>query len=350
MTRLGIVGYGRFGQAFGELAADAGFEIRAFDPDGQVPDRLRADSLAALANGVSRIMLAVPVPALRPVVRELRPFLRPEHVVLDVASVKLRAEATLAEELGADVPWVATHPLFGPSALALGQRPLRVVVCPNPLHAPATADVRRMFEDVGCEVITQDADTHDRILARGHALTFFVAKGMLEVGGESLTADGPPSVRAMARVVDSVRSDAGHLFLAIERDNPYAAQARGELIETLQRFHDQIDVSEPDDASDARAMEIPDLGDRAPELRELRSLIDDVDRDLLRLLDRRARLARGAGRIKARHGHGVRDPGREMSVLADRRLWAEDHGLDPESVEEIFRAVMRLARAAQDED
>lgn len=348
MTRLGIIGYGRFGRAFADLATEAGLEVRAYDPDGQVPDLIRMESLATLADASTHIMLAVPVPALRPVVRDLRPLLRPGHVVLDVASVKLRAEATFAEELGADSRWVATHPLFGPSALALGQRPLRVVVCPNPLHPEATEDVRRMFSDVGCEVVMQDADTHDRVLARGHALTFFVAKGMLEVGGESLSADGPPSVRAMARVVDSVRSDAGHLFLAIERDNPYAARARAELIETLQKFHDQIDVAEPDDVSDARAMEIPDLGDRAPELRELRSLIDDVDRDLLRLLDRRARLARGAGRIKARHGHGIRDPGREMSVLADRRLWAEDHGLDPESVEEIFRAIMRLARSAQD--
>jgi len=344
---LGILGYGRFGRALAELAADAGLAVRAFDPTAVVPADLRAGSSAELARACGQVMLAVPTQALRGCVEELRSHLTGEHLVMDVASVKLEPEAIMAELLGTDIPWVATHPLFGPSAMALGERPLRAVVCPNGLHPVAASEARRVYERLGCEVDEQDADTHDRLLARGHALTFFVAKGMLDVGGESLTKIGPPSVRAMAKVVDSVRGDAGHLFLAIERNNPYAAEARRELLEALERVHEQIEAAHDDERTVEPTIQIPDLGDRAPALREIRSVIDDLDLELVRLLGRRARLARGAGRIKASHGHGVRDPIRERSLLADRRRWAEEEGLDPEALDAVFRSVVRLSRAAQ---
>jgi len=348
--RLGIIGYGRFGRAFAGLALDAGIPVRAYDASTQAPDELRADSLEALVGGVDLVALAVPVPALAEVVDRVARLAGPEHVVFDVSSVKLVPEALMAERFGGGIPWVATHPLFGPSALALGERPLRAVVCPNRRHPAAVAAVRDLFARLGCEVIEQDADTHDRRLARGHALTFFVAKGMLEVGREALADDGPPSVRAMAQVVDSVRSDAGHLFRAIERDNPYAADARTALIEALERVHVRLGEEETDPERDAAALQIPALGDQAPELRELRSLIDELDLELVRLLARRTRLARGAGRIKASRDLEVRDPVRERELLARRREWARELGLDEEAVAAVFRSIVRLSRGAQRED
>jgi prephenate dehydrogenase len=348
---LGILGYGRFGRALGELAVQEGLTVRAYDPSAEVPEGLRTASPIDLVQGCTELVLAIPTQALRAALSEVRPHLTPDHLVMDVASVKLEPEAVLADVLGTQIPWVATHPLFGPSALARGERPLRVVVCPNGLHPRASTGARATFERMGCEVLEQDADTHDRLLARGHALTFFIAKGLLDTGGEGLSEEGPPSVRMMARVVDSVRGDAGHLFLAISQ-NPYAEEAREEFLEALRRVHDQIATVAQARSGDGSefgdpTLQIPDLGERAPELREIRSVIDALDRDLIQLLGRRARLARGAGHIKASHGHGVRDPIREKTLIEERRRWAADEGLDPDAVDVVFRSVVRLARGVQ---
>lgn len=238
--RLAVLGYGRFGRAFGELALDAGLTVRAFDPAAPIPTELRTHSIEELVRECDQVVLALPLKSMRGCIEQLRPFLRIDQVVMDVASVKIEPEAIMAEVLGDEVPWVATHPLFGPSALALEYRPLQAVVCPNSQHPRAAHAARHTYELLGCEVIEQDADTHDRVLARSHALTFFVARGMLAVAGESLRAHGPPSVKAMAQVVESVHSDAAHLFQAIAEDNPYAAEARRDLLRALEGVHREL--------------------------------------------------------------------------------------------------------------
>src|ERR1700722_10299909 len=103
---VAILGYGRFGRALGQLVADAGLSVRAFDPTADVAPELRAASSRELVDGAALVVLAVPVPRLRAAIADLRPHLGPSHVVLDVGSVKVGPTAVLEELLGAEVPWV----------------------------------------------------------------------------------------------------------------------------------------------------------------------------------------------------------------------------------------------------
>ena len=72
-------------------------------------------------------------------------------------------------------------------------------------------------------------------MAHTHALTFFVAKGMIDAGAATAVPFAPPSFQAISRTIETVRSDAGHLFAAIARDNPFAPEARKELVRALAR-------------------------------------------------------------------------------------------------------------------
>src|SRR5208282_5341425 len=166
------------------------------------------------------VVVAVPVAGMAAALRDLRPYLSPSQIVLDVGSVKVRPAAALREVLGSAIPWCGTHPLFGPLSLALAERPLRVVVCPAPEHPGAAAGVRALYERIGCEVIEQTPEGHDRVMAHTHALTFFIAKGMIDAGAGMEVPFAPPSFQAISRTIEAVRSDGGHLFAAIARDNP----------------------------------------------------------------------------------------------------------------------------------
>jgi len=356
---IAIIGFGRFGAAMAQLANDAGIAVKAWDPERDIPGEWQATSRQELLQGSGPVVFAVPVHSLEQALDEWAPHLRADHLVIDVSSVKHGPNLSMEKVLGERVPWIGTHPLFGPSSIALGQRPLRAVVCPNPMHPEAADRAEALYLQLGCEVQVEDANTHDHSMAYSHALAFFVAKGMLDLEELQKLAFAPPSFQAMQSTIDAVRSDAAHLFLAIERANPYAAEARQKLLETLGQVHHDLEaldqeevglgISGDQDEHTAR-LEIPSLGAQAPELRQTRDLIDELDGDLVALLARRAVLANRAGQIKAQHGHGVRDPGREQRLLEARRKMASTHNLDPDGISRVFEAVMRFSRDLQQRD
>jgi prephenate dehydrogenase len=350
-VRVGIIGYGRFGEALAGLVQDAGYPIKAWDCFGKVPGDIAATDLGDLLRWSNVIFLAIPVHVFTKFLTEIEPQLGSHQIVVDVCSVKVKPQESLERILAERIPWVATHPLFGPTSLALAERPLRVVVCPNLVHPDAVAQVRRLYETLGCLVLEQDAHSHDRAMAETHAIAFFVAKGILDSAIGLDVPYAPPSFQAIARTVDVVRSDAGHLFLAIQRDNPYATSARKRLLEAMKAVDIAVDeVSQGAEATEvvSPALVIPEGGDAANRLLEARQLIDNVDRNILELLRTRAELARHAGRAKVSAGRQVYDPAREAELMSARRAWAQELDLDPEGVEAIFRMVVRFSRRVQE--
>ena len=79
----------------------------------------------------------------------------------------------------------------------------------------------------------------------------------------------------------------------------------------------------------------------------IRMNIDMLDRDIVRLLARRHRMAMEIGRIKAERGMPVHIPEREEELLGIIREEADHSGLDPERVERIFILILEQSRDAQ---
>jgi prephenate dehydrogenase len=245
-----ILGYGRFGRAFAELLLQAGHHVHVCDPHADIPAGLAAGSLADAVDAAQWIVLAMPVPHMRDALQALRPLLHAGQVVLDVGSVKMHPCAAMDECLGAEIAHVGTHPLFGPISLARGDRPLRTVICASERHPQTATRARQLFVDLGCEVIDQSPAAHDRAMASTHALAFFIAKGLVDMGiSEDLTW-APPSFQGLQNMLAAVRGDAGHLFSAIQQENPFATEARAQLLASLAHIHDQLLDNSNDDALD----------------------------------------------------------------------------------------------------
>lgn len=81
----------------------------------------------------------------------------------------------------------------------------------------------------------------------------------------------------------------------------------------------------------------------------MREAIDGLDREVLRLLGRRARYVAAAARFKTNQG-SVRAPERQKAMLALRRRWAEEEGLDPEFVEELYGSIVSYFIACEMEN
>ena len=74
-----------------------------------------------------------------------------------------------------------------------------------------------------------------------------------------------------------------------------------------------------------------------------RTEIDEVDRELLRLLNRRARLAIKVGALKRAAGRPCSDPDREQLVL-DTLRQANTGPLDSRAVTKLFRRIIGESR------
>ena len=77
-----------------------------------------------------------------------------------------------------------------------------------------------------------------------------------------------------------------------------------------------------------------------------RSEIDEIDKEILRLLNMRARLAIKVGTLKKAADLPFCDPDRERSVLARLQV-LNDGPLDQRAVDKLFRRIIRESRRVE---
>ncbi|MGN1020998.1 MAG: chorismate mutase [Aristaeellaceae bacterium] len=83
------------------------------------------------------------------------------------------------------------------------------------------------------------------------------------------------------------------------------------------------------------------------ELQDVRAELDGVDRELVRLFERRMALSREVARYKLAHGLPVLDTARETQVLDSRAAMLDDPALE-ENVRALFACIMALSRSEQE--
>ena len=80
-------------------------------------------------------------------------------------------------------------------------------------------------------------------------------------------------------------------------------------------------------------------------LKDLRSEIDSLDRELIQLFAKRLELVSQVGKVKHQHGLPIYAPEREIAMLQARRLEAEKAGISADLIEDVLRRFMRESYA-----
>lgn len=84
-------------------------------------------------------------------------------------------------------------------------------------------------------------------------------------------------------------------------------------------------------------------------LNELRTQIDQVDRQLLQLLAQRLELVKQVGEVKHQQGLPIYVPEREAEMLNARRAEAETLGISADLMEDVLRRIMRESYARENQ-
>ncbi len=234
LPQVGVFGLGAFGQLMVRHLAPY-CQILAYDPSPAAHRfaRRHAVTLAPLeaVAACQYVILAAPVSRLKALSEAIAPLVRKGAIILDVGSVKVAPAQWMQDTLPDNVDILCTHPLFGPQSGRTGIHGLEIVLCP--VRAPRLMRIRRFLEQaLGLKVSVTSPEEHDQALAAVQGLTHLIAKVLsgMEPLPRSLTTR---SYDLLMQGVGLVKGDSDELFLAIERDNPYARAVR-------QRFFAEI--------------------------------------------------------------------------------------------------------------
>jgi prephenate dehydrogenase len=234
-STIGIVGYGHFGQFIAELA-------NRFLPEISVrvysrrhpPDQKTFFDLATTASS-SYVVLCGGIAEYEEQLQSLLPYLSPNTVVVDVATVKQHT-TSLLQRLLPEQSWIATHPMFGPESYNKTDGNVsgyRVAVTGHTLLSEQYVAVTTWLSSLGVSVIEMTPEEHDTLLADTLFMTHYIGQ-VMQTAGFVRTDIDTVSFGYLMNAVESVGHDS-KLFQDVYHFNPYCEAA-------AVRFHEAQEV------------------------------------------------------------------------------------------------------------
>ncbi|HKL27598.1 MAG TPA: prephenate dehydrogenase/arogenate dehydrogenase family protein [Desulfuromonadales bacterium] len=200
IDRLAIVGVGLIGGSLALALKEAG-AVGSVVGIGRGRANLETALARGLVDEISQdpatgvkdadvIFLATPVRTLGPVTEQMMAHLKPGAILTDGGSVKQAVIDAIEPHLRSDVQFVPGHPIAGTensgaeAAFATLYRERRCILTPTArTEQTALAQIARMWERVGSQVVVMGVEKHDRVLAAISHLPHMVAYALVNAVG-----------------------------------------------------------------------------------------------------------------------------------------------------------------------
>ena len=85
------------------------------------------------------------------------------------------------------------------------------------------------------------------------------------------------------------------------------------------------------------------------ELEALREKIDEIDSEIISLMQKRISIAQDIASVKKANNLPIHIPEREKAVIDKIRALASEKGLDPDTIEDIYKLLIEYTRNSEGE-
>ncbi|KAL3921055.1 MAG: hypothetical protein SGILL_002953 [Bacillariaceae sp.] len=285
--KIGIIGFGRFGQFIARTFAKHGSVVVTSRSDyTDVADAMGikyvplGDPESFLAQDLDVVIVATSIVSFESTVEQLVPFLQ-KHVqtgkkgplVVDVLSVKEHAREIMLERLPEECDILCTHPMFGPDSGKNGWQNLnfvyektrvdKVVFDPdgsgtgtngpfseetfrdssgalhsihedNEAHAEAMDRIERflsIWEEEGCRMVPMSCKSHDEYAANSQFITHLMGR-ILGSQGLCKTPIDTKGFQSVLKLIDSTTADSFDLFYGLYKYNQKNSMMTIEQLQT----------------------------------------------------------------------------------------------------------------------
>jgi prephenate dehydrogenase len=227
--KVGIYGYGRFGQVMGDLLKN--------DFDVYVTNRSDKTALAKgkgvkpvspkeLIEACDTVFLCVPISEVEDVLRGSR--FREGSVVIDTCSVKEYPVELMIRYLPLDAMIIASHPMFGPDSIKNGASGLNFVMHNVRCDKGIFDSWFSYFRSLGFSTVDISPKEHDRLAANSQGITHFIGR-ILEKMEISPTPMDTTGFKKLLEVKQQTCNDTMQLFHDLQTKNKFTKHMRAKF-------------------------------------------------------------------------------------------------------------------------
>ena len=173
------------------------------------------------------ILISVPMDNFEPVVQEIQPYIRPEQVVIEIASIKVIPSEIMHRHIKAGLT-LGVHPMFGPGAKSVANQNF-ILTPTNEEEAALAQKAREYLEQREARVTLLTPQEHDEMMAVILGLSHFIgivsADTLLSLGSlKQMEALGGTTYRLLLTLVGSVLSEDPDFYASLQMNLPNMAK------------------------------------------------------------------------------------------------------------------------------
>ena len=248
ILKVGIIGFGRFGQFIGKQMVNYGFEVYATSrtdyseiaKEQNIIFLNKKDFLRETKFQV--IIISTSILSFEQVVNSYPKEFWDDKLIVDVLSVKLFPKQIFDKYLTNNSSILLTHPMFGPdSTRTIGNindwnRKNFVYWKDKSIHNEYINEFLDFWKYQGCNMIEMSPDEHDELTANSQFLTHFIGRTLenLNCNNTKVDTDG---YKSLVTIKNHSINDSWELFYGLAKFNPKS-------FETIEKLKYQMNILE----------------------------------------------------------------------------------------------------------
>ncbi|ESW35584.1 hypothetical protein PHAVU_001G247200 [Phaseolus vulgaris] len=245
--KIGIVGFGTFGQFLAKTMIKQGHSLTATSRSDysdlclQMGIHFYGDVTAFLASDIDVIVLCTSILSLSEVVGSMPlASLKRPTLFVDVLSVKEHPRELLLRELPEHSDILCTHPMFGPVSGKNGWKGLTFMYDKVRIRNEAIcSSFIQIFASEGCKMVQMTCEEHDKAAAKSQFITHTIGRTLAEMDIKSTPID-TKGFEELVKLKETMIGNSFDLFSGLFVYNRFARQELENLEHALQKVKETL--------------------------------------------------------------------------------------------------------------
>jgi len=247
--RVAIIGAGKMGRWFTRFFLEEGDSVIVSSRSKEKLLKMRDEFGVEITDNVKavkkadRVLLCVPLEGFEAVVKEIHSHIRPDHVVMDICSIKERTVKIMHKYIKTGTT-LGTHPVFGPGVKSIENQ--NFVLTPvDDEERRFAREFKRWLEERRANVFVMSPRKHDElmsvVLGLPHFLGLVVCDALLNYPNFLETKKiGGASYKMLLTLAEAVASEETEFYTSLQMNLPEIEKIEGLFLKKSEEWLNMV--------------------------------------------------------------------------------------------------------------